>query len=44
MSLIEKKVVVKEGIFMLEVKFNDQVYRRDKEYSPESGTYYCPWF
>ena len=40
----KNKVVVKEGIFPLEVKFADTVYRRDKEYSPESGTYYCPWF
>ena len=37
-------ILVKSGIFMLDVKFVDQVYRRDKEYSSESGTYYCPFF
>ncbi len=40
----KNKKIVKSGIFSLEVKFEDTVYRRDKEYSPESGTYYCPWF
>ena len=40
----KNKTVVKSGIFSLQVKFDDTVYRRDKEYSPESGTYYCPWF
>ena len=40
----KNKKVVKQGMFNLEVKFQDTVYRRDKEYSPESGTYYCPWF
>ena len=40
----KNKTVVKSGIFSLEVKFDDTVYRRDKEYSSESGTYYCPWF
>ena len=40
----KNKKIVKSGIFSLEVKFDDTVYRRDKEYSPESGTYYCPWF
>ena len=40
----KNKKIVKQGMFNLEVKFEDTVYRRDKEYSPESGTYYCPWF
>ena len=40
----KNKKIVKQGMFNLEVKFADTVYRRDKEYSPESGTYYCPWF
>ncbi len=40
----KNKQIVKQGMFNLEVKFEDTVYRRDKEYSPESGTYYCPWF
>ena len=38
------KKLVKSGVFMLDVKFVDQVYRRDKEYSSESGSYYCPLF
>lgn len=36
--------LIKSGVFMLDVKFVDQVFRRDKEYSPESNTYYCPFF
>tara|TARA_Y100000589_G_C27072617_1_gene596101 strand:- start:58 stop:645 length:588 start_codon:yes stop_codon:yes gene_type:complete len=38
------KKVVKSGVFTLEVKFNDQVFRRDKEYSSETNSYYCPFF
>lgn len=38
------KKLIKSGVFMLEVKFDDQVYRRDKEYSSESNSYYCPFF
>ena len=40
----KNKKLIKSGVFMLDVKFVDQVYRRDKEYSSESGTYYCPLF
>ena len=36
--------LIKSGDFMLEVKFDDTVYTRNKEYSPESGNYYCPFF
>ena len=38
------KKLIKSGVFMLEVKFDDTVYTRNKEYSPESGSYYCPFF
>ena len=38
------KKIVKSGVFMLDVKFVDKVYKRDKEYDSESGTYYCPLF
>ena len=38
------KKLIKSGVFMLEVKFDDTVYTRNKEYSPESGNYYCPFF
>ena len=38
------KKLIKSGVFMLEVKFDDTVYTRNKEYSSESGTYYCPFF
>ena len=38
------KKLIKSGIFMLEVKFDDTVYTRNKEYSSESGSYYCPFW
>ena len=38
------KKIIKSGVFTLEVKFNDQVFRRDKEYSSETNSYYCPFF
>ena len=38
------KKLIKSGVFMLEVKFDDTVYTRNKEYSPESGSYYCPFW
>ena len=38
------KKLIKSGVFMLEVKFDDTVYTRNKEYSPDSGSYYCPFF
>ena len=38
------KKLIKSGVFMLEVKFDDTVYTRNKEYSSESGSYYCPFF
>ena len=40
----KEKKIVKSGVFMLDVKFLDQVYRRDKEYNSENGSYYCPFF
>tara|TARA_B100001109_G_C18758187_1_gene424741 strand:- start:338 stop:925 length:588 start_codon:yes stop_codon:yes gene_type:complete len=40
----KNKKLVKSGVFMLDVKFVDQVYRRDKEYSSETNSYYCPFF
>ena len=36
--------LIKSGIFAVDVQFVDSVFRRDKEYSRESGTYYCPFF
>ena len=36
--------LIKSGVFMLEVKFDDTVYTRNKEYSSESGNYYCPFW
>ena len=38
------KKLIKSGVFMLEVKFDDTVYTRNKEYSSESGSYYCPFW
>ena len=38
------KKLIKSGVFMLEVKFDDTVYTRNKEYSAESGNYYCPFW
>jgi len=38
------KKIIKSGMFFLDVKFNDTVYRRDKEWSSESNSYYCPFF
>ena len=38
------KKLIKSGIFMLDVKFVDQVYKRNKEYDSSSGNYYCPFF
>mgnify|MGYP001407491932 CR=1 FL=1 len=37
------KKLVKSGVFILEVKFEDQVYTRNKE-RLDDGTYYCPFF
>ena len=36
--------LIKSGIFAVDVQFVDSVFRRDKQYSRESGTYYCPFF
>ena len=38
------KKLIKSGVFMLDVKFDDTVYTRNKEYSSESGSYYCPFW
>ena len=38
------KKIVKSGMFFLDVKFNDKVFRRDKEWSSESNSYYCPFW
>ena len=38
------KKIIKSGVFMLDVKFVDQVYKRNKEYNSENGTYYCPFW
>ena len=40
----KNKKVIKDGSFFLDVKFNDTVYRRDKEWSSESNSYYCPFW
>ena len=38
------KKLVKSGIFMLDVKFLDKVYTRNKEWSSSTSSYYCPFF
>ena len=38
----KEKIVVKSGVFMLEVAFVDEVIRRDKEWGSYSNSYYCP--
>ena len=40
----KNKKIIKNGFFYLDVKFNDTVYRRDKEWSSESNSYYCPFW
>ncbi len=38
----KEKIVVKSGVFMLQVAFIDEVIRRDKEWGSYSNSYYCP--
>ena len=38
------KKIIKSGMFFLDVKFNDTVYTRNKEWSSESNSYYCPFW
>ena len=38
----KEKIVVKSGVFMLQVGFIDEVIRRDKEWGSYSNSYYCP--
>ena len=38
----KEKVLVKSGVFMLQVNFVDEVIRRDKEWGSYSNSYYCP--
>ena len=40
----KNKKIIKSGFFFLDVKFNDTGYRRDKEWSSESNSYYCPFW
>ena len=40
----KNKILVKSGVFMLDVKFIDKVITRNKEYDREMGVYYCPLF